>query len=98
MTYFITTESLAPANYGPMALRFPTFHLATFPHSPKTIQPTARSWQLAMAGAFGTNNARTPTNINGWQIVKPPEGNGPGICNGYTYALRQTAQALGGTA
>jgi hypothetical protein len=56
----------------------------------------ATGTQLAMAGAFGTNNARTPTNNNGWQIVKPLEDNGPGISNGYTYALRQAAQALGG--
>ncbi|EAQ74241.1 MULTISPECIES: hypothetical protein [unclassified Synechococcus] len=56
----------------------------------------AEGQQLAMAGAFGTPNASSPSNNNGWQIVKPREDGGPGVSNGFTYALQQAARALDG--
>lgn len=52
--------------------------------------------QLASAGAFGTPNAKSPSNNSGWQSEIPIQAGGSGIENGYTYSLQQTAQALGG--
>lgn len=52
--------------------------------------------QLAQAGAFGQPRASAPLNDAGWQVVEPPQKNGPGIDNGYTYSLQQTALALNG--